>query len=284
MFAWPGGWKEEISCLSSKVGKVAQVGGLSSTARPLRSLRRPPFIMRYASPRRWLRAVVLPAVLWAGLAHAKDSVERCRAQYPELLARADQELKPWEHTGITRKMLDDLWRCDGGDPTKVNALGNLSLRLKEQQIEHPPPGSLISPIPTSRLKAQNKALYEARKFVGLRGLIHQGSMYVEKSVGRLVHMAYVRPETLEKLLRSVHAQFDLPDVEFVMMTADHAEQAYNPTDGMPRKHRYLATQCLLTLFVAPADPPYPHYPANTTVPPLSTLFVVCRCRVSVGCP
>jgi hypothetical protein len=47
---------------------------------------------------------------------------------------------------------------------------------------------------------------------------------VEKAVGRLVHMAYVRPETLEKLLRAVHGAFDLPDVEFVMMTADHAEQ------------------------------------------------------------
>jgi len=43
-------------------------------------------------------------------------------------------------------------------------------------------------------------------------------------VGRLLHMAYVRPETLEKLVRAVHAHFDLPDVEFVMMTADHADQ------------------------------------------------------------
>ena len=32
-----------------------------------------------------------------------------------LFPRVDAELKPWTETGITRQMLDNLWRCDNGN-------------------------------------------------------------------------------------------------------------------------------------------------------------------------
>jgi hypothetical protein len=35
--------------------------------------------------------------------------------YLALFLRVDAELKPWAETGITRQMLDNLWRCDNGE-------------------------------------------------------------------------------------------------------------------------------------------------------------------------
>lgn len=129
-------------------------------------------------------------------ASGKESMERCRADYPALLARADRELEPWEHTGITREMLDQLWRCDEGDSTRANG-----------------------------------ALAHVRRFVGLRAVISQGNMHVEKAVMHKSKLHYTRPETLELMLRSVHKTFDIPDVEFTMSTADHLDQSFNPRKG-----------------------------------------------------
>lgn len=39
-----------------------------------------------------------------------------------LFPRVDAELKPWIETGITRQMLDNLWRCDNGKEEKYRVL------------------------------------------------------------------------------------------------------------------------------------------------------------------
>ena len=40
------------------------------------------------------------------------NLNSCRAKYPHLLARADKELVPWSANGISRIMIDRLWRCN----------------------------------------------------------------------------------------------------------------------------------------------------------------------------
>jgi hypothetical protein len=102
--------------------------------------------LRGATVATWLAAALLFAPLALAAAASatpkKESLASCRADYPELLARVNAELAPWSDTGITREMLDVLWRCDDGDPAK----------------------------------AMDPHLSEARKFVGLRGLLHNGTM------------------------------------------------------------------------------------------------------------
>lgn len=39
----------------------------------------------------------------------------CQAKFPELLSRADLELAPWTAKGISRAMIDNVWRCDPKD-------------------------------------------------------------------------------------------------------------------------------------------------------------------------
>jgi len=46
-----------------------------------------------------------------------ESVAQCLVEFPELLSRVDRELAPWHAEGISRAMLDRLWRCDGGAST-----------------------------------------------------------------------------------------------------------------------------------------------------------------------
>ena len=106
-------------------------------------------------------------LLLASAAGAKESVETCRAEFPDLLSRADRELAPWDTPrGITRAMLDNLWRCDEGAPGR-----------------HP------------------SAYRDVRRFVGLRAVVSRGNMNVEKAVGHKTKMYYTRPETLELMLR-----------------------------------------------------------------------------------
>jgi hypothetical protein len=46
-----------------------------------------------------------------GRMQENTKVDSCLARYPELLARVDIELAPWAARGITRAMVDSLWRC-----------------------------------------------------------------------------------------------------------------------------------------------------------------------------
>jgi len=62
--------------------------------------------------------------LFIATSTGKMTVGNCRAQFPELLSRIDREFLPWEATGISRAMIDKLWRCDTNKfPENRRAIG-----------------------------------------------------------------------------------------------------------------------------------------------------------------
>ena len=70
-----------------------------------------------------LRSIGDPA---RGLLHL--TIEKCRRWFPALLARADRELEPWRAMGITRQMLDQVWKCRGSDSQR--RLGGLVASIR----------------------------------------------------------------------------------------------------------------------------------------------------------
>lgn len=50
---------------------------------------------------------------------SRDTLASCRADYPELLARVDAELRPWSAEGISRSMIDNLWLCNDHPSTPL---------------------------------------------------------------------------------------------------------------------------------------------------------------------
>ena len=71
-------------------------------------------------------------------------------------------------------------------------------------------------------------LSQVRRFVGIKAVAVAGEMAVEKAVGRMNHLSMVRGETVESMLRAVNEAFDLPDVELMMVLADHLDQVAKP--------------------------------------------------------
>jgi hypothetical protein len=113
-----------------------------------------------------------------------ESVAECFLEFPELLSRADRELAPWAAHGISRAMLDNLWRC--GDPDLTGDAPSAS--------SHQPPQS-SSPM---------------RRFAGLYASLRNGSLGSE-----MAGPVHFRPVSMARLLTAISERFDLPDCDFV---------------------------------------------------------------------
>jgi hypothetical protein len=67
-------------------------------------------------------------------ARAKETVENCWSAFPELLARVDDELRPWAGKGISRPMLDIIWKCDDPERDFSRRLWGISVSVRSGTI------------------------------------------------------------------------------------------------------------------------------------------------------
>ena len=139
---------------------------------------------------------------------------RCRLTFPftwlTMRLSVDQELKPWEETGITRQMLDQLWRCDDGAWSNTSSRAARSEVPKPHEISQQGKGSRIAPR-LFGLVSLGLLLFLAhglaghperyphegatRRFAGLKAIVRSGVVQVEKAV----HVQ-VRPRSWPKLV------------------------------------------------------------------------------------
>ena len=140
-----------------------------------------------------MRALLLLATNLAFLVGAGSSssstVASCRLRFPELLARVDNELAPWQAAGVTRSMIESVWKCpESGAP----------------------------------------------RFIGLFVSIRNGKVGVHES---RQGSSRWRAINVVKMLQSVAEVFDLPNVDFSMLTTDHPEQGRGPGRFPSERHK-----------------------------------------------
>jgi len=108
----------------------------------------------------------------------KMCLSTCRTKYPELLDRANHELRPWLDDGITPSMLDQTWLCN------------------------------------------NSANKSKRRLNGVLVSIRDGIPKYEFSGSES------RGSKVMQMIDAVASDFNLPDVDFVMITSDHLWQTF----------------------------------------------------------
>ena len=153
---------------------------------------------------------------------SKDSLEACRRDYPELLSRADRELLPWARTGgISRAMIDRLWRCESS--------GSGAASLHEG------------------------ARGGVRRYPGVYLSIRGGKVGFEMSGP----MPKVRPLSMAMLLKSVVEVFrdsnggaGLPDCDLVYVTSDFPAQLLQGGKGQTSGRNYEFNRSLAPLLLA----------------------------------